>query len=307
MPHTFLDNEDLEVSLLVDWLIEPTLRQIETKMKLIAPIMRQNLVMSCLKIFSDFLKMFNDQDAFDAIEEKERIKMIDCFFVFSITWSLGAAVVSSDRRNFTIWLRRILGGDVAEIKNKGKKIQPSIPENGSYYDFIFLAEYMQWRHWTESGITDINADIPKSLLPQEVIVSTVDTVRYTYLLERLIKAGIPFLFCGNTGTGKTIYVKDVILNKLDQTKYINAEIGFSAQTTANQVQDTIDNKVDVKRGKRGLYGPPPDKICVIFVDDLNMPEKEEYGAQPPIEILRQLLDQNGWYDRKDNTFKQIID
>lgn len=34
---------------------------------------------------------------------------------------------------------------------------------------------------------------------------------------------------------------------------------------------------------------------------------EEYGAQPPIELLRQLMDHSGWYDRKELTFRKIVD
>jgi dynein heavy chain len=46
---------------------------------------------------------------------------------------------------------------------------------------------------------------------------------------------------------------------------------------------------------------------IIFVDDLNMPKKEEYGAQPPIEILRQFLDYKGWYNRKELTLRNFED
>lgn len=39
--------------------------------------------------------------------------------------------------------------------------------------------------------------------------------------------------------------------------------------------------------RKGRFGPEDRKErIIIFIDDFNMPHKEKYTAQPPLEILR---------------------
>ena len=80
---------------------------------------------------------------------------------------------------------------------------------------------------------------------------------------------------------------------------------FTAKTSANQTQDQVDQKLDKRR--RGIYGPAFGCKAIVFIDDLNMPEVEEYGAQPPIELLRQMIDNGGWYDIQEKDFHALVD
>ncbi|XP_048968435.1 dynein axonemal heavy chain 14 isoform X2 [Canis lupus dingo] len=93
--------------------------------------------------------------------------------------------------------------------------------------------------------------------------------------------------------------------KNDNKGIIVSTINFSISITAAQAKEMILKKL-VRRTKDTLGAPKSSRI-VVFIDDLNVPESDTYGTQPPLELIRQLLDMGGLYDTEKNAWKNIQD
>ena len=84
----------------------------------------------------------------------------------------------------------MLSGNI-KIDNFDKK-KISYPERNTLFDYNYApkkavspgAAY-EWVLWTD--YIDVNEKIPKSILPQEIIVKTNDSVRYSQVLKIFIE------------------------------------------------------------------------------------------------------------------------
>lgn len=171
------------------------------------------------------------------------------------------------------------------------KVEVSVPTEGHIIDYVYIFKQKgAWKYWPDL-VRNMKIETGFSIQ-----IPTIDTARYSHLFNLHFKYQRPFLMVGATGTGKSFYIQNSLM-KLPEDKFAPAFVTFTTQITANQVQELILSKL-VKR-RKGFFGAPQGHKCVLFIDDMNMPAKDTYGAQPPIELMRQYFDKKHWYDTKD--------
>ena len=61
---------------------------------------------------------------------------------------------------------------------------------------------------------------------------------------------------------------------------------FFFRTNVNYTQEVIMSKLD--RRRKGVFGPAMGKKFIIFIDALNLPQRDVSGSIPPVELLRQV-------------------
>lgn len=254
------------------------------------------LVISLCTLYQALFKEENGIDFSTGFNEFRPI--VERLFFFCYVWSVGASCSHTFWEKFDDHTR-----DMFDELCPGS----GIPVSGSVLDhFIDLktGKFHEWSSIVPSFVYDQNAPY------FDLVVPTIDTCRFSYVMRTLITVDRPCFVTGVTGTGKTVTVQS-LLNSLQPLRedggmgVLPIFMTFSAQTLSVVTQTTIEGKLEKKR--KNLLGAPSGRKVIIFVDDINMPNVETYGAQPPIELLRQFLDFKGFYDRDKLFWKDLTD
>jgi len=293
--------------------------------KQLIPAVDANLVRSACTLFAALVKNVkaaSEADSEGGIADEDWSTVINAQLFMALIWSIGANVHDSSRSNFSSFIR-------AQLQ---VTLVPTLPLEGDVFDYVFDVQSVKWVSWA--------ASVPKFVFdPNEayfnILVPTAETVKYTFMLDALLSGERNVLMMGETGVGKSVIAADYLKyaatlppastgpntglsnnsNNHAENKrifgggsghaYVSLTVLMSAQTSAGNLQDVLEGKMEKKR--KNLLGAPIGKKVVLFVDDLNMPQREVYGASPPIELLRQTLDQGGFYNRSKLFFTRVQD
>lgn len=136
---------------------------------------------------------------------------------------------------------------------------------------------------------------------QSTLVPTATNVCLRWFLDTLIDSTLPIMFVGSTGSGKTVTINDKLTNLSDS--YVVAHIPLNYYTTSEMLQKQLEKPLEKKAGR--MYAPLGSKSMIYFIDDLNMPEKDQFDTVRSHQIIRQFMDYRHWYDRSKQTLKDI--
>lgn len=211
-------------------------------------------------------------------------KFITSMFIFAMMWSFGGLLEPEDRRKVEeqFIFRRAGLADFL----------PKMEAGQSLFDFFCNVDFEQWEHW-EMVLPEweyLGDDVFEF---STMFVPTVDSIRIAYLLKLISQQEGHALLLGRSGTAKSVTMEQFLMHDLDHEEITFKKINFSSATSLGIFQQTVE--ASLEKRATATFVPKGGKKLVIFIDDLNMPEVNEWQDQPTNELVRQVIEERGLY------------
>ncbi|KAG5501858.1 hypothetical protein JKF63_04128 [Porcisia hertigi] len=237
-------------------------------------------------------------------------RLFDMYFLMAFVWAVGGNLRDDARDAFSTFLRDKVEAVLPGLLPLSPSVAPGdageAPQKVSLYDYVVhrpSMEFITWNHLVSTFMYDSNSSY------FDLVVPTAEGVALSTLLGVLMASSQHVLVNGVTGTGKSLGITSFLTSVLHTddpaSMWESFSIVFSAQTRSKDIEDRLESKLYKLRST--ALGPTPGKRAILFVDDINMPTPEIYGASPPLELLRQLFSQGGFYDthKSPALFKEL--
>ncbi|XP_025831878.1 dynein heavy chain 7, axonemal-like [Agrilus planipennis] len=236
---------------------KPLIYLIRKGLRELSPTSDSNLVKATMNLCDCFMDDFKDDKYMEQISDIDFRAQVEGLFFFSCIWSMGGTLDGASRAKFNVIFRGLLERDFPKslIEQMGypysidKPDKPyifTIPQNSTVFDFRYIKEGKgKWKLWTDELL--VAPPIPRDLPVNQIIVITVETIRNMALMHLLVSHYKAMMVVGPTGTGKSVYVTEYLLKKMNKEAFTPLFINFSAQTSANQTQNIIMSKLDKRR------------------------------------------------------------
>ena len=219
------------------------------------------------------------RNSFKALSASDFEKVI----LFAMAWGIAGSYETKERIEF----QKIL-------QDVPQSILPKLKEGETVFDYyVHIDERsIEWRLiQPEKWIP------PKQIYFSRLLMPTIDSTRAEILINHLMGMKNSVLLMGGPGTAKTSSVL-MYSNKFDNNKMLFHRINFSSATQPAHFQTSIESVCDTKIRKG--FGPKDGKEMTVFIDDLSMPEKNKWGDQITLEIVRELVEDSGFYRLEKN-------
>ncbi|XP_058454765.1 dynein axonemal heavy chain 5 [Malaya genurostris] len=216
-------------------------------------------------------------------------------YIFALAWGIGAYLNTADRLKLD-----------AHIKKNFRSLDfPTSEEkpDSTIFDY-FVSATGSWQLWKTLVMPYV---YPENSTPDylSILIPIVDNVRIDFLINVIVKQEKAVLLIGEQGTAKTVMMKS-FMKKLNSEVHMGRSFNFSSATSPYHFQKTIESYVEKRLGN--MFGPSGGRKLLVFIDDINMPQINEWGDQITNEIVRQTMDMKGFYSlEKPGEFTNIVD